>query len=259
MSFEHQLNQSPEDLNVQPLCGGLLLKALETDESKPWRFNGIASDENEDVEGDSILRKALDLSYAKQRGYVNWDHKRDPEYQIGTLTKADIVPPSQVKELRKAFPQIGSGASVYVEGELYKAVPKAIEVYNIMKSLPEGTSGLGLSLDGSIARDVKSGGIVRAYVRGVAITAQPVQPLTMLKLKKSLEAYNLIAETAGLPANLPAAIAAEVVEQLKKSASESSLSHDQAVMFVLQQRPRWSYDLASKVVSYTLAQKTKGN
>lgn len=260
---ELKINQSPTDDNVQPLFEGLLLKSFELTEGgedKPWSFAGIASDESEDVEGDRILRKSIDLTYANQRGYVNWDHSREPADQIGYLTKATIVPPSQVKELRKAFPQISDSASVYIEGELYKHVPKAVEVFNIMKSCPEGTPGLGISLDGSVARDAKSGGVVKAYVRGVALTAQPVQTRTLLKLNKSLQLYNQLNETVGLPSDITSSIASEVVTQLQalQKSVPGGMSVDEAVLFVLKQRPNWNYEVASKVVQYTIANKAKG-
>jgi hypothetical protein len=164
-----------------------------------------------------------------------------------------------VAELKKTFPGIKDTASIYVEGELYKHVPKAQQVFEIMKSLPDDGSGaLGLSVDGSIARDVKNGGIIKAFVRGVAITAQPMHPNTLLRLSKSLEAYNQLSGIDALPANLPAEIAREVVEQLetmRKSAMDPrQLNHDQAVLFVLRQRPTWTYELAEKVVTYVTAE-----
>lgn len=241
-----------------PLFGATLFKAIPPEsEDAPWRFAGIASDEDEDVEGDRILKKSIDLTYAKQRGYVNWDHSRSPGDQLGYLTKAEVISKDKLPDLKKAFPDLGDQASVYVEGELYKHVPKAAEVYNIMKSVPNGGTGsLGLSLDGSIARDVRNGGIIKAFVRGVALTAQPVQPKTLVRLRKSLAAYNELSGTDGMPSDLPAAIAGQVVEQLQllqKSATLSpALDHDKAVLYVLKQRPRWSYELASKIVTYTM-------
>lgn len=244
-----------ETSEQRPLFTAILLKAIPGDENEPWRFAGIASDESEDLVGDSILRKAIDLSYAQQRGYVNWDHLRGPGDQLGFLTKAEIIPESRVGELKKTFPGIKNTASIYVEGELYKNVPRAQEVYQIMKSLPEdGGGALGLSVDGSIARDVRSGGIIKAFVRGVAITTQPTHPNTLLRLSKSLEAYNQLSGTEDLSADLPGEIAREVVEQLetmRKSVEGSGqLNHDQAVLFVLRQRPTWTYELADKVVKY---------
>lgn len=239
---------------AQPLFGAtLLLKSVEGEgDDAPWRFSGIASDEETDVDGDVILKKSIDLTYAKQRGYVNWDHSRQPEDQLGYLTKAEVIGASHIKELKKSFPHLSETASVYVEGELYKELPKAKHVYSIMKSTPGGAVGLGLSLDGAVARDVKNHGVIKAFVRGVAITSQPAQPKTLVRLKKSIQAYAELQEV-GLPADLPAAIAGQVVELLQKgTAVPAGMEHDQAVLYVLKQRPRWTYELASKVVNYTM-------
>lgn len=236
-----------------PLFGGtLLFKSIEDGDSEDtWKFSGIASDEDSDVDGDKILKKSLDLTYANQRGYVNWDHRRDPEHQLGYLTKAVVIGKSEATELQKSYPSISETASVYVEGVLYKHLAKAQHVRDIMKSTPLGATGLGLSLDGSVAKD-QTGGIVKAYVRGVAITPQPCQPKTLLQLRKSLVALTEL-EGNGSLADLPAAIANEVVSLLEKRIPEPvGLSHDQAVLWVLRKRPKWSYELANKLVSYTM-------
>lgn len=239
---------------IQPLFYAVLLKAMEVSEDPevPWKFKGIASDESADLEGDKILRKAIDLSYAQQRGYVNWDHSRAPEDQLGYLTQAEVIPMSRVAELKKNFPAIKDSASIYVEGQLYKGISRAQNVFNIMKSMPENGGGLGLSLDGQLARDAKSGGIVRAYVRGVAITPQPTHPNTLLSLKKSIAFYNEL--DSSMVASLPAEVAREVIEQLSalKKSSKQPLDHDEAVMFVMKTRPYWTYDLAKKIVEHTM-------
>ena len=248
----------------QPLLGmNLLLKAIEPEnEDAPWRFAGIASDESEDVEGDKILRKALDVSYASQRGYVNWDHSRKPGDQIGFLTKCEILNKSRISELRKSFGDISDSATVYVEGELYKHIPTAKDTFDLLKSVPAGATGPGLSLDGAVARDRSNGGVVKAFVRGVAITPAPAHPQTVARLKKSLQIYDTIAGLDGqLPADLPASIAHAVVTELKKSVEGKkppTLSHDEAVLFVLQKRPHFTYELASKLVRYTMQKLERG-
>ena len=143
----------------QPLVYATLIKSTEAKDDEPWIFEGVASDESQDIEGDTILKKSIDLSYAKARGYVNWDHSREPENQLGYLMEAEILDGKQSAELKKAFPQLSDGASVYVKGQLYPEVPKAMDVRRLLKSAPQGSNGLGLSLDGTVARDVKSGGI----------------------------------------------------------------------------------------------------
>jgi len=245
----------------------LFMKAVteaETDDVK-WRFHGVASDESEDVDGDAILKKALDLSYAQQRGFVNWDHSRAPRDQIGYLTKATLITKGNREGIERALgKKLETGASVFVEGELYKGVERAAEVRNIMAAAGE-SPGLGLSLDGALARDVASGGVVKAFVRGVAITPVPAQAKTLIRLRKSLMGYEAMGDS--LPADLPAEIAGHVIEELEKSGilnrqviqgDSPRMSFDQAVLWVLKKRPKWSFEIASNVVRYTMQAKPDG-
>jgi hypothetical protein len=203
------------------------------DADAPWKFQGIASDESPDVVGDALLKSILDISYAQERGYVNWDHKADPANILGFLSQIRIIEgESEIKDLSKSLGrEISPTASVYVEGELYKSVARASEVYNILQSAPPTHPGLGISLEGGIQRYKDSGLPARAIVRGVAITAVPTHPKTMVTLRKALS------------------------EQLGETRQEGgAMTFDQAVLWVLQQRPTWTYSLAKSFVSYTIAQ-----
>lgn len=207
-----------------------LFKAVEGETDTEWKFAGIAADESRDAEGDEILKKQIDLSYASTRGYVNWNHGREPGDQIGYLTKAIIVDEKQLDALSKSFDaHIPRTASVYVEGRLYKHVPKAESVHQIMKSSPAG-AGLGLSVEGGVQRDAKTGRLQKAVVRGVAITYVPAQPQTLLQLRKSIDT----------------------------SAVDPLLTNEQAILSVLRQQPTWTYDIAAQVVDYAKQRKAKG-
>lgn len=247
------------------LCSLRLVKGIqeaETDDA-PWKFKGIASDESEDVEGDTILKKTLDLSYAQKRGYVNWDHQSGPADQLGYLTNVTLIDAKKRAELEIELGQpLEKGASVYVEGVFYKDVEKAKDVRKIMNSTPDSALGLGLSLEGSIARDTLHKNVVKAFVRGVAVTPVPAQPNTLLKLKKSLRAYGEIGETDFSP-DLPKEIADLVFAELAKSSSLaprdllSPMSHDEATLWLLKKKPHYTYKLASQVVQYAIQQKRK--
>lgn len=238
-----------------PLMAMRLLKAIPEGADGPWRIRGVASDETQDIEGDRILRKSIDVSYAARRGYVNWDHGKGPADQIGYLTKCEILDEPKIEELSKSIPEITSTSTIYIEGELYKHVKRAQETHDLMKSVPDGAPGLGLSLDGMLARDKRSMGVVKAFVHGIAITPAPCHPATVAHLKKSLAAYRTLFDGEGaLPSDFTAAIADEVMDRLRKhliGATSSSMSHDEAVLFILRKRPRWSYELASRLVKYT--------
>lgn len=222
----------------QPLIFCSLFKASQDEDADaPWKFAGIASDESIDAEGDALLKEILDISYAQQRGYVNWGHSQEPADQVGYLTKASIIDGhEEIAALSKQLnADISASATVYVEGELYKHVPKASDVWNIMRSATSPQmAGIGLSLEGGLRKDKTSGKLLKAVVRGVAITPKPAHPKTLLALRKELS---------------------ETTDQLEKSAG--ALSHDEAILFVLRQRPRWTFELAEKVVTLT-KQKVQG-
>lgn len=237
------------DQESRPLVEGrLLMKSLEEVKGgKSWKFRGIASDESPDVTGDEILRKSLDLSYAQQRGYVNWDHSRAPEDQLGFLTHVEILGGGKLAELQKSMGvKISDTASVYLEGELYKYVRRAQDVYALLKSAMEAgnMAGPGMSLDGVLARDKESGGIVRAFMRGVAISSVPAHPKTMCMLMKSLQSYS--------ESNTDGERAQDLMLRTQKLA-KSGMSPDEAILWLLRRRPNWSYEFATQVVNYTIA------
>lgn len=221
----------------ETLVGFDLFKANPASETdKAWTFQGVASDESADVEGDEMLKSIVDLSYAQTRGYVNWNHSQDPKDQLGCITRIEVVDGEYgIDQLRKSLGDgVSDTASIYVEGELYKSVPKAQDVWNIIQSAPANTPGLGISLEGGLQRYKSSGKLAKAIVRGIAITPTPVHPKTMLALRKALSAAT--------------------EEPLQKAAG---LSYDEAVLWVLRQRPKWDIVLAENLVRYTM-QNTEG-
>lgn len=213
----------------------LLFLKGEKDEDSGWKFAGIASDEDTDIEGDSILKSNIDLSYAQQRGFVNWNHSRAPEDQIGYLTKATLISEQEIKELSKKFGMpLSKSASIYVEGELYKFVPKALEVRNILRSAQTSyRAGVGLSVDGVLAKSTD--GRTKAMIRGVAMTSAPIQVKTLCALMKAIQSIQ---------------DKEELKTELKKG-----LSFEEAAVFLLKMRPHWSYEFATKVVQYTMNQR----
>lgn len=182
--MDQNLHSSPnEEIFSAPLR---LLKKQGGSENL-WRVGGIASSESMDEEGDVLLRKVLDLSYVSRRGYINWDHSRAPADQLGFTTVAEVIAPGDVGKYEDMLDTpLSKSSSVYVEGRLYQHVKRAQEVYDILKSIPEKTEGsLGLSVDGSMARAANKS-VIKAMVRGVAVTPVPAHPETLCRLVKSL-------------------------------------------------------------------------
>lgn len=210
-----------------------LLKSASSDGGYP-KFGGVASSENTDVDGDSILRKMLDISYISKRGYVNWDHSRDPENQLGYTTRAEIIRPADLGMYEdKLQVTLTKSASLYVEGILYKESAKAMHVHSLLKSIPEGEEGsLGLSVEGGVLRT--KDGIQKALIRGVAITPAPAQPDTLCRLVKALS-FDVSNTVEGLVVN----------EALMKG-----LTLSEAVVRIMELRPNIPLELAKQIVNH---------
>ena len=178
-----------------------LLKTAGSD-ARSYKFAGIASDESADDSeySESLLRNVLDLSYASKRGFVNWNHSREPEDQIGFLTKAVLIAPKEVKKYADTLGvPLRETATVYVEGGFYKHVKKVEAILDIMTSVEPGEPGMpGLSVDGSSVRDAETHQMLKAIIRGVAVTPFPAQVNTFCMLKKSLFAPKTPEILAGL-------------------------------------------------------------
>lgn len=233
------MNPDAINLEVESLFDVSIFALQKSDngEEDSFKFAGIAADESRDVEGDAILRKSLDLSYANTRGYVNWNHGKEPGDQLGYLTKASLIEgPKVIEQLSKAFQtEVSSSATIYVEGMLYPYVEKALDVQKIMKSMKNGNlpphmRGLGLSVEGGIARNT-AGAPIKAYIRGVAITPSPVQTKTLVQLRKALVA---------------------------QPDSPVGLSDEEAILWVLKHQKTWTYDNAAALVRYTRLRKARG-
>ncbi len=229
----------------------------------PWKFAGVASDESPDVDEDSIFRKTLDLTYANARGFVNWEHSDAPEDQVGWLEKAELIPPNQVKSFAAKVGQgvkLSKSASVYVEGFLHKYVDRAKHVANLLKSAPPG-KGVGLSLQGALARDGKSGNIVKALVRGIAITAVPAHPQTLVALAKSLRgeagAERLVASVQVDHEFIREEVARQIEQFQRAEEGGTPLTQAEAMAAIGTRNPHWPYELVDRAVRYAIQSQAK--
>jgi hypothetical protein len=246
---------------AQQLLTGRLLKAEQQAEDS-WKICGVASDEGPDTQGDSILRKTLDLTYANARGFVNWNHSRAPADQLGFLTKCEVLSKGNAVSIAEgAGVDIPDTATVFVEGSLYPHVPRAKEVQQILKSMSNlgDSGGLGLSLDGTVARGGGQG-VIKAFVRGIAVTPFPSQPLTFVRLRKMVEAAQLLGDDnvdiQGMAKDISAAVLEGVSDLLKKGEQTvlsdlRKMNRDEAALWILKARPKWSLEFAEKVVDFT--------
>lgn len=153
--------------------GAELVKGMSGNVDAPWLIEGRASTMGEDQQGEIVLVKGLDLSYLDQgKGTFNWNHygDKDPSSVIGIIQKHSRPHDEEL----------------YVCGKLLKSLPKAQAAYNLLKALDaEGDSRrMGMSIEGKVLhRHNKI--IYKAWVKAVALTMDPVNPDTFVRMSKS--------------------------------------------------------------------------
>jgi len=132
------------------------LKKAASDKQGEWNIYGIASSEGIDQDGERILRESLDNSYLRKRGYINWNHSKEPGDQLGYTTKAEIIMPGMIDKYQDMLGiNISKKSSLYIEGILYNGATKSAEVKNILESVPKSAgagSSLGLSVEGVMTK-----------------------------------------------------------------------------------------------------------
>lgn len=146
-----------------------------------WQIQGIASTDEEDLQGEVVNQDGLDISLLKAgRGLFNYDHQKGPENILGQIEEADFIDQDGKKAL-------------FVKGYLFKNSERGKAFYNILKSLKKGTTHrVHFSIEGKILRRSFDNPkhIANARIDKVALTFDPVNPVTYCSLVKSLQALN---------------------------------------------------------------------
>tara|TARA_B100000282_G_C31712669_1_gene481898 strand:- start:230 stop:958 length:729 start_codon:yes stop_codon:yes gene_type:complete len=154
----------------------LVKGSAEDAEPMTARIGGIVSTQSKDQQGDEILQKGIDWTYALSKGWFNYEHKQGPDAVLG---HPDTIEPTTHN---------GEPAT-RIEGVLYLHKPLAREIYQTAMALEKAQSDrrLGFSVEGQVvARDKAK--IVKSKVLNVAITAHPVNAEARFDVLKSLAA-----------------------------------------------------------------------
>lgn len=171
-----------------------LVKSEKDDDATEWRIQGIASTDDEDLQGEVVDQEGLDISILKAgRGLFNYDHQKGPENLVGEIEDAE-------------FKMIDGKRKLMVKGYLFKHQERSKAFYNILKSLKKGSGNrVQMSIEGKVLqRDMmNSKTIKKARVDKVALTLDPVNPYTYAELVKSL--------------NSPDPIKEEVIEKMEET------------------------------------------
>lgn len=138
---------------------------------KKMVLGGIASTNDFDRQGESLLNEGFDMSFLVNSGHVNYHHRKDPASIIGAPTKAE----------RQA-------GGMYIEAELYDT-PTAKAAYTLTKAMAKsGRRKMGWSIEGKVLeRDPLNPKIIkRAQITGVALTHLPVNQNTFATIIKAM-------------------------------------------------------------------------
>lgn len=125
----------------------------------PRLIGGFCSTESLDRQAESVCAKGLNFDEFVNYGWFNDNHRQETGAQVGNPHMAKLV----------------KGRRWYTKGELYKGYEPSDRIWNLAQALRKSSSRrrLGFSIEGKVQeRDRHK--IVKAKVRNVAITAQPV-------------------------------------------------------------------------------------
>lgn len=158
------------------------LSKADSSEDGDWVIEGLASTNSLDYQNEVVLVKGLDLSYLDSgRGTLNWNHRgdSDPSSVVGIITESRRTPDNEL----------------YIKGKLLKSLPKARHVQQLLKALesdcPERK--MGMSIEGKVLS--RNGNqIVKAWVKAVALTLDPVNKETWVSFAKAVSTYEWKAE-----------------------------------------------------------------
>lgn len=136
------------------------------------RIGGYCSTEHLDRQDEVVLQKGLDFSEFVKWGYFNDNHNQATSAVIGIPDSVEYHP----------------GRGWYTTGHMLKGFPRADDIWDLAKSLSGTKRRLGFSIEGKVTQR-QDNKIVKARIRNVAITNQPVNPnCTWDLLAKSLAA-----------------------------------------------------------------------
>lgn len=152
-------------------------------------IQGIASTQDVDAQGESVLQDGIDFGALLKDGFINEDHQPGFGHIIGEPLEARITSID------------GDKPALFVKGVLYEGVPAADAAWSLLNSLEkgraEGTTNrrLGWSVEGAVV-ERRGNLIAKSVVRHVALTHQPVAFGTFADLAKSLVKAQAVASSS---------------------------------------------------------------
>lgn len=165
-----------------------LVKAYQ--DGDDWIIEGIASTPEKDFDGESLVQKGLDFkTYFLNNGFIKWEHTgKDgvplPSQYIGEPLDAEIRP-----------------EGFWIKGRLYSDMPLAKDVVDALKGLEKSKANrkLKFSVEGKVLERAKDNPkkILKALIRNVALTFNPINNTTWAQLVKSMSTGSPGSESVG--------------------------------------------------------------
>jgi len=150
---------------------------------------GMASCETRDLQREVIIQKGIDCQPAIDSGYINWDHGKGPEDQIGIPLKLEVARIEDHPIMSKSGL---NGWGLWCEGLLLKGHPRADATWSLLDALdrmPGNPRRLAWSIQGrAFERDDMANKVTKSQLYHLAMTHQPVQTDSFAAMLKSLAA-----------------------------------------------------------------------
>lgn len=158
-----------------------LLKSVSVDENGDYIVQGVMSSDDPDEEDDSITPEGMDCSYFLEKGWVKYEHGKNPNQFIGE--------PLEVKVGRFEHPTLKKAVNgIFVKARLFSnrdLTKQAIEAINDLEK-SQTRRRMGWSIEGNVVkRHPKTGKILKSVLRNVVLTMNPVNTTTWAELAKS--------------------------------------------------------------------------
>ena len=152
-----------------------IVKGRAKDGKDAMRISGVASTQDEDRDGEVMIPEGFDYTYLKDHGFINYHHRKEPQFLIGEPTVVE-----------------NKANGLNIEGELYPDNEIAKETYKAIQRLGKYSKSrrFGWSIEGKvIERDpLNAKRVTKAKITGVALTPMPVNPATFVNIIKAMEA-----------------------------------------------------------------------
>ena len=181
-------------------------------------FEGIASDNSKDYEGESMEPNGFDISHFLKHGLLNLDHltvrakELKSRYWIGEPLAAKIV-----------------NNKLWVRGKLWKNSPEARAFWDKCIEMAESgsTRKPGMSIEGrALERDPKNPKhITRAIINNIALTFTPVNFNSYIEIAKGIQTQDFYPTDGSL--DISDDIMLEVVRGRKKTIIKSDFTIQQ--------------------------------